>query len=365
MVVGRRGDGALFRRRCSLQSEIMKTFIIAEAGVNHNGDEEMALALVDAAAEAGADAVKFQTFSAEKLTRRGAATAAYQQRQTGATDQFSMLKALELSQDTHVTLFQRCLDRGIEFMSTPFDEEAADFLLDLGVSRFKIPSGEITNEPFLAHIAALGRPLILSTGMADLAEIVRAVTVIRQARSGARLGELGIGDLTILHCTSNYPADERDVNLRAMSTIASETGLPVGYSDHTLGLAVATAAVALGARVIEKHFTLDPALPGPDHRASLTVTELAAMVRSIRAVEAALGSAEKRPTEAELPVRALVRRSVTTVRPIAAGAVVTADDIAILRPGDGIAPGDRALVIGRATRHALAEGTTLQWSDLR
>lgn len=342
----------------------MKTFIIAEAGVNHNGREDLAYALVDAAAASGADAVKFQTFSADKLVRKGAATADYQQRRTGATDQHAMLKALELPDDIYLKLFQRCEELGIEFMSTAFDEDAADFLAALGMRRFKVPSGEITNEPFLSHLAAFGRPIILSTGMADMEEILRAVAVIRETRARIGLPELVEGDLTILHCTSNYPAKNDDVNLRAMRTIAAETGLPVGYSDHTLGIAVSTAAVALGAAVIEKHFTIDRDLPGPDHGASLSVGELGDMIGQIRAVEAALGSPEKRPTESEIPVRALVRRSVTVIRPLAAGEVITAKDIALLRPGGGIAPRDRDSVIGRRVRHPVDAGTTLRWSEV-
>lgn len=342
----------------------VKTFIIAEAGVNHNGREDLAYALIDAAADSGADAVKFQTFSADKLVRKGAETADYQRRQTGATDQHSLLKALELSRDVHKGLFQRCQEKGIEFMSTAFDEDAADFLFDLGMRRFKIPSGEITNEPFLNHVASFGRPLVLSTGMADMGEIVRAVEVIRQARAKARLSEIVRDDLTILHCTSNYPARNGDVNLRAMVSIAAETALPVGYSDHTLGIAVSPAAVALGATVIEKHFTLDRDLPGPDHGASLTVQELVQMVSQIRAVEEALGSSKKQPTESELPVRALVRRSVTVVRPVEAGAAIDYEDIALMRPGDGITPGEREQVIGKRARYAIEAGTTLRWSDI-
>lgn len=342
----------------------MTTFIIAEAGVNHNGREDLALQLVDAAAAAGADAVKFQTFSADKLVRKGAATAEYQQRQTGVTDQHAMLKALELSVDAHRRLADRCAARGVEFMSTPFDEEAADQLAGLGMRRFKIPSGEITNEPFLAYLAAFGCPLILSTGMADMDEIRRAVAVIETARAAAGHGALTAADLTILHCTSNYPADAGDVNLRAMTTIAAETGLPVGYSDHTLGTAVAPAAVAIGAVVIEKHFTLDRNMPGPDHAASLTPDELATMVRDIRLIETALGSPEKRPTASELPVRALVRRSLTAIRPIRAGAVIQQGDLAALRPGDGIPPGELGAVVGRCARNDIADGQTLQWADI-
>lgn len=343
---------------------MQKTFIIAEAGVNHNGDEGLALQLVETAARAGADAVKFQTFSAEKLVAPGAMKAEYQARETGDGDQYSMLKALELSKSAFCRLYERCRALGIEFMSTPFDEDAADFLLGLGMRRIKVPSGEITNEPFLGFLAAKGIPMILSTGMADLREIVRAVAVVRSARELAGMRE-PLGDvLTILHCTSNYPAACKDVNLLAMQTIARETGLPVGYSDHTMGIAIPTAAVAMGATVIEKHFTLDRNLPGPDHKASLSPHELHALVQQIRDVEEALGATEKRPTESELPVRALVRRSVTAIRPLRAGEVICADDVALLRPGTGIPPAEIPNVIGRVALRDLSPGTTLQWSDV-
>jgi N,N'-diacetyllegionaminate synthase len=342
----------------------MKTFIIAEAGVNHNGDEKMALALVEAAAKSGADAVKFQTFSADKLTRKGAAKAEYQKQATGDGDQHDMLKALEMSQQLHDTLFAHCTKLGIEFMSTAFDEEALDFLVALGIRRIKVPSGEITNVPFLRHMAGKGLPLIVSTGMADIDEVVAAVDVIRRTREAQGLAEPLAEMVTILHCTSNYPTDPVDVNLRAMATIARATGLPVGYSDHTLGLAVSTAAVALGATVIEKHFTLDNRLPGPDHKASLEPQQLTDLVRQIRDVEAALGSDIKAPTASELPVRDLVRRSVTAVRPIAAGAAVGRDDITLLRPGSGIQPVDFDKVIGRRSARGIAAGETLNWSDL-
>jgi N,N'-diacetyllegionaminate synthase len=341
----------------------MGTFIIAEAGVNHNGDEALALRLVDVAADAGADAIKFQTFSADKLVRPGAEKAEYQKRETGEGDQHSMLKSLELSEAMHRKLFAHCRTRGIEFMSTPFDEGAADLLVALGVKRIKVPSGEITNTPFLEFLAAKGLPLIVSTGMATLDEIKGAVATIAAARPSAQapLAET----LTILHCTSNYPAECSDVNLRAMQTIARETGMPVGYSDHTLGLAVSTAAVAMGATVIEKHFTLDKTMPGPDHKASLSPDELRALVRQIRDVEAALGSPVKQPTPSELPVRALVRRSVTAARPIKAGAIIAADDVTLLRPGTGIPPGELRAVLGKTAAHDIAAGTTLAWSDVR
>jgi len=343
----------------------VKVFVIAEAGVNHNGDERLALQLVDTAAQCGADAVKFQTFSADKLVSPGTQKAEYQKRETGDGDQYAMLKALEISEELQRKLFARCAELGIEFMSTPFDEDAADFLLDIGMQRIKVPSGEITNDPFLGFLGAKGVPLIISTGMASLEEIQRAVQVIDFARK--RAGHLQpIADvLTILHCTSNYPAQCCDVNLRAMQTIAAATDLPVGYSDHTLGLAVSTAAVAMGAVVIEKHFTLDRNLPGPDHKASLTPGELAQLVRQIRDVEVALGSPLKQPAASELPVRELVRRSVTVVKPLVVGAVIKHEDIALLRPGTGIAPSELALVVGKTVLRDIPQGTTLRWSDLQ
>jgi N,N'-diacetyllegionaminate synthase len=341
-----------------------RTLIIAEAGVNHNGSEDLAIQLVEAAARAGADAVKFQTFSADKLVAPGAGKAEYQARETGEGDQHSMLKALELSQAAHLRLFERCQALGIEFMSTPFDEDAARLLLDLGMRRIKVPSGEITNEPFLRFLARQGLPMILSTGMADLDEIRRAVAVVAAARAEADLREPLQEVLTILHCTSNYPAACSDVNLRAMQTIARETGLPVGYSDHTLGLAVSTAAVALGATVIEKHFTLDRDMPGPDHKASLSLDDLAVLVRQIRDVEDALGAPEKKPTASELPIRALVRRSVTLTRARRAGEALRPEDLALLRPGTGILPCELEKVPGRVLARDLPAGTTLQWTDL-
>ena len=342
----------------------MRCFIIAEAGVNHNGDEALALKLVETAKDCGADAVKFQTFDADKLVRPGADKAEYQKRQTGAGDQHAMLKALELSREAHRRVFQRCTELGIEFMSTPFDEEAADFLLQLGMRRIKVPSGEITNTPFLEFLAAKGVPLIVSTGMASLEEIEEAVRVIEATRRRHGHGAAMADAVTILHCTSNYPAAFGDVNLRAMATIAQATGLPVGYSDHTLGIAVSTAAVALGATVIEKHFTVDKSLPGPDHAASVSPEELAVLIGQIRAVDVALGSPEKGPTATELPIRALVRRSVTTRRPLRAGQHIEAQDLCLLRPGDGIPPGELTGVIGTCPRQDIEAGVTLRWEDL-
>jgi N,N'-diacetyllegionaminate synthase len=343
----------------------MSTFFIAEAGVNHNGDGALALRLVDTAFECGADAVKFQTFSAEKLVRKGAEKAEYQKRETGDGDQFSMLKNLEMSEELHRQVMARCNELGIEFMSTPFDEEAADFLVSLGMKRIKVASGEITNHSFVAHLASKNLPLILSTGMATMDEIHEAIAVVRAERNARGFSAPLESMLTILHCTSNYPAAVGDVNLRAMATIATETGLPVGYSDHTLGTTVSVAGVALGATVVEKHFTLDRSLPGPDHQASLEPDDLTDLIRRIRDVEMCLGSAVKAPNASELPVRELVRRSVTLVLDIDAGEEVTADHLALMRPGNGIPPKELASVIGRRAAKAMAAGQTLAWDDLQ
>ena len=315
------------------------------------------------AASCGADAVKFQTFCADKLVAEGTAKATYQSNNTGEGDQHSMLRALELSDASHLRLAEACVQRGIESMSTPFDEEAANMLLALGMQRIKVPSGELTNLPYLGFLAGKGVPMILSTGMADMHEIHHAVQVVKT--TWARIGyNPSINPLTVLHCTSNYPAAFSDVNLNAMQAIGREIGVPIGYSDHTLGIAVSTAAVALGATVIEKHFTIDNAMPGPDHAASLNPDELKALVDSVRAVEQCLGTSTKAPTATELPIRALVRRSVTLVRDIEAGATLQATDLALLRPGTGISPAELDRVSGCQTKKAMKAGTTLNWSDL-
>lgn len=342
----------------------MSVFIIAEAGVNHNGDADRALAMVDAAAAAGADAIKFQTFSTDKVIGRTAEKAEYQKRETGEGSQRDMVRPLEMSDELHHRLAERCREQNIEFMSTPFDEEATALLLDLGMRRIKVPSGELVNHPFLRFLASKDRPLIVSTGMADMAEIEEAVAVIAEVRTASGFTAPMADVVTILHCTSNYPAAAEDVNLRAMRSIAEVTGLPVGYSDHTLGLAVSTAAAGLGAQVIEKHFTLDNTLPGPDHRASLEPGELAALVRQIRDVEAALGSPVKAPTASEIPVRAVVRRSVTARGDLPVGHVITLDDLILLRPASGIPAKDQDAVIGRTLRVAVEDGLPLQWDHL-
>lgn len=341
-----------------------KTYIIAEAGVNHNGDEAMAARLVEVAAAAGVDAVKFQTFRAERLVSAGARTAAYQRANTGEDSQFAMLRRLELSSAAHVRLAELCRREGIEFLSTPFDELSADDLVLLGMKRLKVGSGEMTNLPFLRHLARTRLPLIISTGMATLDEVAESMQAV--ADEYRCLGDAPVlaERVILLHCTSNYPTAPSIVNLRAMQTLRDRFGVRVGYSDHTQGILAATAAVALGACLIEKHFTLDRSLPGPDHPASLEPGELAEMVRQIRMVEQMLGSGEKKPAESELAVRELVRRSIVTRRPIPAGAVVQAGDLELLRPGTGIGPQHLPRVIGRRVKVAIPQGSMLAWDQL-
>ena len=333
------------------------TFIIAEAGVNHDGDVHKALELVDLAARSGADAVKFQTFSAERLVTREAPKAEYQQRALGDDGgQLSMLRKLELDEGAHRALLARAASRGIEFMSTPFDEEAADFLLSLGITRIKVPSGELTNLPFLAHVAKLGKPLIVSTGMATLGELDRALETIRSEAPGL--------PVTVLHCTSTYPAEPDDVNLRAMLAIGTAFGVPVGYSDHTLGIEVPIAAAALGAAVIEKHFTLDKTASGPDHAMSLDGDELSAMVRSIRNVERALGDGVKRPRPQEREVAAVARKSIVARRLVRPGEVIVEADLVMRRPGTGLGAELLPFIVGRHARVEIPEGTLVTLEHL-
>ncbi len=339
-------------------------FVIAEAGVNHNGSEELALQLVEGAAKAGADAVKFQTFKAAELVAKGTATAEYQKEQTGDNDQFAMLEKLEMTKALHQKLMKHCRKYDIEFMSTPFDIEAARFLLELGMERLKIPSGELTNLPFIRELAAFNKPMILSTGMASLEEVQETVMVIRGEREKRDFSESLAEVLTLLHCTSNYPTHNEDVNLKAMQTMATELGLPVGYSDHTNGTLISVAAVGMGATIIEKHFTLDRSLPGPDHQASLEAEELGLMVKQIRQVEDCLGDGIKAPRPSELPVRDLVRRSVTLMADKVAGEVIQAEDLVLLRPGIGIPPKQLSQVIGKRLKATQKAGTTLVWQDL-
>lgn len=331
-------------------------FVIAEAGVNHNGDVDMALELVRAAARAGADAVKFQTFVAERLVTADAAKARYQAEHTGAEEtQAAMLKRLELTPGMHHAVIEECARAGLMFFSTPFDEQSADFLESLDLPVFKIPSGEVTNLPYLAHIAAKRRPMILSTGMSNLAEVARAVETIERA---------GPAPLAILHCLSAYPAPGEQANLRAMQTIRDAFARPTGFSDHTVGTAVALAAVAMGANLIEKHYTLDRTLPGPDHAASLEPDELARMVADIRLVEAAQGDGIKRPQPVEAEIAAVARKSLIAARDIAAGEVIVREALIAKRPGTGISPADLHWVVGRTARRALPADTVLSTDDL-
>lgn len=311
---------------------IKRTLIIAEAGVNHNGDLDLAKQLIDAAADAGADLVKFQTFNASRQVTRRAKKADYQIQTTdGKESQHDMLKRLELTEAMHHELIAHCAARNIGFFSTGFDIESIDLLLGLGQDHFKIPSGEITNLPYLRHIGQLGKNTILSTGMATLGDIETAIDVLEQAGT-PRTG------ITVLHCTTEYPTPMAEVNLRAMQSIQAAFGVAVGYSDHTQGIEVATAAVAMGATVIEKHFTLDRTLPGPDHQASLEPAELKAMVTAIRNVEVALGDGIKRLTPSETRNQPIARKSLVASQAIQAGHVFTTQNVTTKRPGTGISP---------------------------
>jgi N,N'-diacetyllegionaminate synthase len=328
-------------------------FIIAEAGVNHNGSLDVARQLIDTAVEAKATAVKFQTFRADTLADKGAPKADYQIRNTTAMEsQHEMLRRLELAPEAHNELIDYCQRKNILFLSTPFDEESADLLEKLGVAAFKIPSGEITNLPFLEHVARKQKPVLLSTGMSEMSEVETAVQRIRAQ---------GNEDIVVLQCVSNYPANPADVNLRAMATMASACNVLVGYSDHTLGNEASLAAVALGACVIEKHFTLDRNLPGPDHKASLEPAELKALVKSIRIVESTLGDGVKRPAPSEANTRLVARKSLVVVRDLPAGTRIDKSMIATKRPGMGLSQGVRDQLVGRTLKTNVSSGTLLTW----
>ena len=320
-----------------------EVFIIAEVGVNHNGDVSLAKKLVDIAKEAGANAVKFQTFSAKKLTNIHAPKARYQEENDtsalfGTQSQRAMLEKLELSETAFIDIAAYCKKKNITFLSTPFDEDSADFLVSLDVEAFKVSSGDLTALPFLAHMARHQKPMIISTGMADLEETALAVQTI---------SENGNPPLAILHCVSQYPAAARDCNLRAIDTLHAKFGTIVGWSDHTLGQTMSVAAVARGAQILEKHFTLDKNMPGPDHKASLSPVELACYIRAIRDVECGLGNGVKRPCQAEMDTRAVARRSLVVARNLPAGHVLLDSDIIMQRPGTGVAPKHYHAVIGK------------------
>jgi N,N'-diacetyllegionaminate synthase len=332
----------------------MRTLIIAEAGVNHDGDVAKARALIDAASAAGADVVKFQSFSAAALATDTAPKAQYQERQThlGGT-QLDMLRRLELDASAHSALVAHCRMSGIEFLSTAFDDVSLDMLLLLGMTRYKIPSGEITNLPMLRRIGSLGKPVILSTGMATIGEIESALEALVLAGTAMQM-------ITVLQCTTEYPASMDDVNLRVMHSLAQAFGVSVGFSDHTTGLEASVAAVALGAIVIEKHLTLDRLAPGPDHAASIEPAEFAALVSAIRNVERALGSSRKQPSAQEFLNRVPARKSIVAARDIAAGAIVTAADLTAKRPGTGLSPMRWDDVVGRPARRAFVANELIE-----
>jgi N,N'-diacetyllegionaminate synthase len=324
-----------------MEKKMIRTIIIAEAGVNHNGDLQLAKSLIDEAEAAGADYVKFQTFITELGITKSAKKANYQ---LGTTDneesQFDMVKQLEFSFNDFTELFQYCSDKKIEFLSTPFDSPSIDFLQNLGLNIFKIPSGEITNLPYLRKIGGLGKEIIMSTGMATLKEVQDALIILERAGSPKE-------KVTVLHCNTDYPTPMSDVNLKAMLTIKKELGVRVGYSDHTQGIEVPIAAVAMGASVIEKHFTLDSGMPGPDHLASLEPTQLKGMVKAIRNIEKAIGSGVKEPSPSEKINVGIVRKSIVAARKIRMGETFTIENITVKRPGTGISPMKWDSVLGK------------------
>lgn len=319
----------------------MKTLVIAEAGVNHNGDMDLAKKLIDVAADAGADIVKFQSFNADRLATATAEKADYQIKTTGKQEsQHEMLKRLELSIDMHKELIEYCSQRDIEFFSTGFDIDSVNLLVDLGQNHFKIPSGEITNLPYLRHIGQQAKEVIFSTGMATMGDIESAINALEQ--SGTPRNKI-----TVLHCTTEYPAPMNEVNLSAMQNIHKAFGVKVGYSDHTKGIEVAIAATALGASIIEKHFTLDRTLPGPDHKASLEPDELKSMIQAIRNIDVAMGDGIKRLTPSEVRNQTIVRKSIVASQIINKGEKFTKENLTTKRPGTGISPMNWDLIIGK------------------
>lgn len=337
-----------------------KTLIIAEAGVNHNGSIELAKKLIDVAADAGVDYVKFQTFKAEKLVSKSAKKADYQIENTGneVESQFEMIKKLELDREMHEVLISYCEEKNIKFLSTAFDLDSVDMLDELKIDLFKIPSGEITNLPYIQKLASKNKPIILSTGMCNLGEIEAALNVLYQNGVLRK-------DITVLHCNTEYPTPMSDVNLNAMDTIASAFKVNVGYSDHTLGIEIPIAAVAKGAVCIEKHFTLDRNLEGPDHRASLEPDELKQMVKSIRNIEKALGNGIKIPSASEQKNIVIARKSIHIARKLEEGRIITLDDLEMKRPGNGISPMDLELVVGKMTTRVLEADTLLTFKDFK
>ncbi len=336
-----------------------QVMIIAEAGVNHNGSLEMAKQLIDAAADAGVDYVKFQTFKADKLVSRDAKMAEYQKTNTGIEEsQFDMLRRLELSEEHHHILIDYCRERNVRFFSTAFDLESMELLVKLGVTLGKVPSGEITNKPYLQQMAKSFQDIILSTGMCTMEEVQEAIAVFESEGVSRQR-------ITVLHCNTEYPTPMQDVNLRAMSHIASQCQTEIGYSDHTLGIEVPIAAVALGAVVIEKHFTLDRSLPGPDHRASLEPAELKAMVSAIRNIEAALsGDGIKKPSASEMKNMGIARKSIHLAVSLTEGHTLQLSDFTMMRPGDGISPMRMDELVGRQLKQSFPMHHKLTWNDV-
>ena len=338
----------------NLESNISKTLIIAEAGVNHNGDLKTAKELIHQAAIAGADLVKFQTFTVAKLLTLEAPKADYQQDPNAlTTSNYEMLESLELSKNDHLELIQECNKYGIEFFSTAFDEASLSFLLELGMSKIKIPSGEITNKPLLEFIAQFDMPVIMSTGMADLNEIQLAIEVLSN-------NKLTRENITILHCTSQYPASFENINLRAITSMKKKFNLNIGYSDHTLGAEAAIAAVSLGASIIEKHITLDSNMPGPDHKASMEPKDFQDMVSAIRNIERGLGNGIKAPTSEELEMRTVARKSLVANKKIEKGEIFTRENLTVKRPGNGVSPMSINEVIGTKAVYSFEENDLIK-----
>ncbi|MBK0401705.1 N-acetylneuraminate synthase [Adhaeribacter sp. BT258] len=337
-----------------------RTLIIAEAGVNHNGSIELAKKLIDVAVEAGVDYVKFQTFKAENLVSKSAKKAAYQVKNINDNDdsQFAMLKKLELDIDTHKLLIDYCQSRNIKFLSTAFDLDSIDLLNELNIDLFKVPSGEITNYPYLQKIGRSGKSVIVSTGMANLSDIEACIEVLTNAGTNR-------DQVTILHCNTEYPTPMKDVNLKAMLTIGEAFKVPVGYSDHTLGIEIPVAAVAMGATVIEKHFTLDKTMEGPDHKASLEPDELIKMVAAIRNIENAMGNGIKSPSASEARNIEIARKSIHIAKDLPAGHTLTEADLLMKRPGSGISPMKINSILGKTIAVSLREDDILSWSHLQ
>ena len=323
----------------------MSVLIIAEAGVNHNGSIKKAKMLIDAAEKSGADYVKFQTFKAKTLVTKTAEKAEYQKEFTNSDEsQFEMIKKLELDRKNHEELIDYCKIKNIQFLSTAFDQDSIDLLDELSMPFYKIPSGEITNLPYLRHIGSMGKPIVMSTGMANMAEVQSAINILMESGSQKE-------KITVLHCNTEYPTPMEDVNLKAMHTIKSELGVNIGYSDHTLGIEIPIAAVAMGATVIEKHFTLDRTLSGPDHAASLEPKELEDMVRAIRNIEKAFGNGIKTPSSSEIKNINIARKSIVAKKPIRKGEIFTDENLTVKRPGSGICPLEWDKVIGSRSKH--------------